>query len=302
MEWNLFARQGLSLERLRSFLLVADAGGMARAAPRQPARQSQLSRQIGELEEFFGQKLTERRGRTIALTAAGRQLAEVVRETLAGLSEVASTAGKAPVPVSLGGGDSVLRWWVLPRIGGAFATGPPASVTLVSLSAAEVIDRLLDARLDLGLVRRAELPRALKGRALGNLEYALYVPRAMLPKRSRADPLELMSALPLALQYSEPELNEPIERATRRAGVALRVALRCETFPQACRALRTGGFAAILPTLARDELDSSPVVEFRLPALREVACRISLAWHPRLERLRPNARPWIDLLEKALRL
>lgn len=124
----------------------------------------------------------------------------------------------------------------------------------------------------------------------------------MLPKAPYADPLRLMAELPLALQYSEPELNEPIERAMRRTGAPLRVALRCETFPQACRALRTGKFATVLPTLARDEVPTTSVVEIRLPLLRTVATRISLAWHPRLDRLRAHVRPWIDLLEKALRL
>lgn len=41
--------KGMSLERLDAFLAVLEAGGIARAAPGQPVRQSQLSRQISEL-------------------------------------------------------------------------------------------------------------------------------------------------------------------------------------------------------------------------------------------------------------
>ena len=52
--------KGLSLERLASFLAVVDARGIARAAPGQPVRQSQLSRQIGELERALGVALFER--------------------------------------------------------------------------------------------------------------------------------------------------------------------------------------------------------------------------------------------------
>ena len=41
----LFAAGGLSLERLRSFLAVAEAGSIAKAAKGDPTRQSQFSRQ-----------------------------------------------------------------------------------------------------------------------------------------------------------------------------------------------------------------------------------------------------------------
>ena len=64
----LFARSGLSLERLRSLIQVADAGGISRAVGDDPARQSLVSRQLKELEEFFEVELTRRDGKRLALT------------------------------------------------------------------------------------------------------------------------------------------------------------------------------------------------------------------------------------------
>ena len=54
---------GVSIDRLKSFLLVAEAGGHARAAPGDPVRQSQLSRQVSELEVALAQELFVRSGR-----------------------------------------------------------------------------------------------------------------------------------------------------------------------------------------------------------------------------------------------
>jgi len=51
---DLFSKGGLSLERLRSFMLMANAGSIAKAVPQDPTRQSQISRQIKELESFSG--------------------------------------------------------------------------------------------------------------------------------------------------------------------------------------------------------------------------------------------------------
>ena len=57
---NLFSEHGLSLERLRTLQLVSEAGSIAAAARGDTTRQSQYSRQLKELEQFFGTTLTRR--------------------------------------------------------------------------------------------------------------------------------------------------------------------------------------------------------------------------------------------------
>ena len=49
---KLFAQSGLSLDRLRALVEVGATGSIVRAAEGDPARQSQYSRQIKELEDF----------------------------------------------------------------------------------------------------------------------------------------------------------------------------------------------------------------------------------------------------------
>ena len=83
---KLFAESGLSLDRLRALVEVGAAGSMVRAAGGDPARQSQYSRQIKELEDFFQAGLVERHGKGIRLTASGRELARISRFFLLGLS------------------------------------------------------------------------------------------------------------------------------------------------------------------------------------------------------------------------
>ena len=66
---RLFSKSGLSLERLRTFCEVATAGGISNAVPDDPTRQSQFSRQLKELEEFFEAKLLIRKRGRFELTA-----------------------------------------------------------------------------------------------------------------------------------------------------------------------------------------------------------------------------------------
>src|SRR5689334_20720757 len=76
---RLFAENGLSLDRLRALLEVGAAGSIVKATGGDPVRQSQYSRQIKELEDFFRVKLVEREGNGTRLTANGRELVRISR-------------------------------------------------------------------------------------------------------------------------------------------------------------------------------------------------------------------------------
>jgi LysR family transcriptional activator of nhaA len=62
----------LNYHHLRYFWVTANEGSMSRAAQRMNVSSSSLSVQIKALEEQLGQPLFERRGKTLALTEAGR--------------------------------------------------------------------------------------------------------------------------------------------------------------------------------------------------------------------------------------
>lgn len=75
--------RNLDLTALRSFVAVADTGGVTRAAAILNLTQSAVSMQLKRLEENLGQGLLDRTGRTIGLTTAGEQLASYGRKILA---------------------------------------------------------------------------------------------------------------------------------------------------------------------------------------------------------------------------
>ena len=77
---DLLSETGISLERLQSFCWVAESGGVTGAAKGNATKQSLYSRQIKELEEFFGAELMRRKGRGIVLTPAGLRLHSIARE------------------------------------------------------------------------------------------------------------------------------------------------------------------------------------------------------------------------------
>tara|TARA_R110002049_G_scaffold10127_7_gene50599 strand:- start:11597 stop:12472 length:876 start_codon:yes stop_codon:yes gene_type:complete len=80
--------RNLDITTLRSFVAVADSGGVTRAAGFLHLTQSAVSMQLKRLEEMLGLSLLDRSGRTIALTASGEQLLVYARRMIALNDEV----------------------------------------------------------------------------------------------------------------------------------------------------------------------------------------------------------------------
>ncbi|KMW56334.1 Transcriptional regulator, LysR family [Candidatus Rhodobacter oscarellae] len=74
--------RNLDLTALRSFVTVAETGGVTRAAGFLNLTQSAVSMQLKRLEESLNLQLLDRSARTIALTAAGEQLLSYAKRML----------------------------------------------------------------------------------------------------------------------------------------------------------------------------------------------------------------------------
>ncbi|MCK8464297.1 LysR family transcriptional regulator [Aliiroseovarius sp. S1339] len=74
--------RNLDLTALRSFVTVADSGGVTRAAGLLHLTQSAVSMQLKRLEESLGRTLLDRSGRGVSLTAEGEQLLGYARRMM----------------------------------------------------------------------------------------------------------------------------------------------------------------------------------------------------------------------------
>ncbi|MFX0541155.1 LysR family transcriptional regulator [Roseovarius sp. S4756] len=80
--------RNLDMTTLRSFVAVADQGGVTRAAQILNLTQSAVSMQLKRLEDLLGLGLLDRSGRRIALTPAGEQMLGYARRLVALNDEV----------------------------------------------------------------------------------------------------------------------------------------------------------------------------------------------------------------------
>jgi DNA-binding transcriptional LysR family regulator len=154
--------------------------------------------------------------------------------------------------------------------------------------------RLSDLRLDLAILREETVIPPLLSAPFARFRYTLFVPRRLAgPART------LPQWLPKVPMIAPPPgwTREQITRAATAAGIKFRIHVEGSSATIAVSALRQGTYAAILPSLAAQELAGMDVAAFQPKFLRDIERRLCIAWHPRMA----DARPIVEQAVEALR-
>ncbi len=291
---RLFAEHGLSLDRLRALLEVGAAGSIVKAAEADPVRQSQYSRQIKELEDFFRTRLIERQGRGTRLTNTGRELARISRFFLLGLSNFQRGCLAEEQAFRIGASATFVREFLLPTLSASAFRKDGTSYATEAANEDEIERRLHDLTLDFGIVARVALSRPLQTRILGQWKLQLWVPAALrLPEPKAARAWEDRQ-LPLALARKE------LDGTSARSRAEYPGCLFTDNFLEARAALETESFAALLPDFLVPGQRTRSFIRVRVPSIDSETFRFHLAWNPRLMRLNPHAAARRDALAEAL--
>lgn len=296
---SLFSERGLSLDRLKVLIEVRDAGSIAQAAPGDPVRQSQYSRQLRELSEFFGCEVAQRRGKILKLTEQGERLAELAREQLRSLEDFRSECKQQSVAFTIGAGDSLIQWLVIPRLGKIIDEFPGTHFATTNLRTNDIVRQLTDCRLDFGIIRKSAIAPGLKSVSLGVVSYVALVPDDFAKQR-KITLRHAIAALPLATQTTDGQFTSGLREIAKTLNVPLVPSLACQSFPQTMAALRSRRFWAIVPELAVRELPSSVAHRLSDPSLQQLDREAMLAWNPRVVRVRPNAAKIVTRLQQVL--
>jgi DNA-binding transcriptional LysR family regulator len=274
---SLFVEDGLSLERLRTLCLVDDAGSLSKAADRQPSRLGLYSRQLKELEKFFGAPLTRRVGQVLQLTDAGQKLAALARGKLEELATFRQTCKELPHDIAIGAPNSIVAWVLMPRLGELRQAIGGAHLTVWTMRMDEIISRIESNQLNVGIVRRGAAFHGLSSCPLFTVRYALFVPET-LAKGMTADNLKnRLKDMPLATSMGG-RFRLDLENAATKAKWTLNIVLSCSSFTHAAQALASGTVAAVLPALMQQELLPGNCSVFSLPFLRGYEQKMRLVW------------------------
>ncbi len=290
---KLFAESGFSLDRLRALLEVGAAGSIVNAARGDPVRQSQYSRQISELEDFFRTRLIERHGKGTRLTPSGRELARISRFFMLGLSNFQRGCLTEEQTFRIGACATFNHQFLIPAISGLSLRKGGARYVSEIATKDEVERRLHDLTLDFGVISQAELSRPLQTKVLGNWKLELWMPSALGLNQSKA-----------AHAFEEGQLPLTVAREMDDLGVTLskrkEALLMCDSFWDCRIALEKNEVAALLPGFLTPGKNVRSLVRVHMPKIDARIFQFHLAWNPRLLRLNPHAARRRDWLANAL--
>ena len=283
---ELLSEGGLSLDRLKNFCAIAEAGGIARVAGGDPAKQSLYSRQVRELEQFFGVELTRRRGKGIEVTEQGRELARQVRAHLQSLTDFKRACVGQPIEFRIASGNSVVEWLLVPNMDKLSAEAPSTRFSFQNMRTADIVKGLKEHSIDFGILRRSAVVAPLRFHSIGQIGYALFAPAAWAQEKENAT--TVLKQRPVAISAGG-EFNKRFQECCEKAKLAPNLRFSCASFTQVAELVRAGHAVALLPEMAEANLRESGVRRLEFAPMRAYRREIGIVWHPRLVSIRPQS-------------
>lgn len=288
---NLFSKRGVSLERLKTFLEVAQAGSIVGAAGGDCVRQSQYSRQIKELEEFFGTALADRRGKFLRITPAGKKLANIISHSFSGLSDLKNECSRTRYAFSIGGMDSVLEWVVGPLISRAASKNIKWTFSFERLRNVYSYSKLLNMQLDMAVITKdAVASDIISFKEMGRLSYSVYIHKKNIGKISckRGEEAKfILETFPAVSLIDEYDFSKLLKSQFEAFSITPNIVLKVHTFQFALKLIESGDYVGILPKAAESDM-SENVAGFSAPFLKTLDQKIVLAWNRRVMAIRPE--------------
>lgn len=220
------------------------------------------------------------------LTDVGQQLARLTRAHLIGLADFQRTAQNLPQSISIGSGNSVIEWILMPRMAELNKALPKARFECISDRTRVIVSQLLDLTLDIGIIRYDAVQRPLKSAPLTSVTYSLFVPKTLSPELNAENIRRRLAQIPLATSMGG-TFRDTLELGAGKLDWPLDIVMSCSSFTQAARLVLAGNYGGVLPGIARVDFDPSRVVEIPLPFLKGYSRKLCVAWNPRLVEVRP---------------
>ena len=243
----------MELTQLESFLRVAEAGSVSRAADTLYLTQPGVTKQIRALERELGVVLFDRTRRGMQLTPSGHALLDYARRSLGLLEECREVLQDlecgATGRLVLGAGVTTSIFH-LPRWLRAFqGEHPGVDVVVRTGRSREVAALVLDREIDLGLITSPSRHPDIVEVELYDEEIVLVTPcrHPLADKRVQA---EEMGSAPLILFPRHTGFREYVDRALAEAGVRARVKMESDSAEAIKSFVEVGLGVAFLPAAA----------------------------------------------------
>ncbi|QTF06582.1 LysR family transcriptional regulator [Brenneria izadpanahii] len=249
----------MQLRALRYFNEVAQCVSLRKAATRLYVTPSAVSRQIEQLEHFYGASLIERNPRGIRLTREGEFLAQAINATLRELDHVkehiANSQGVVAGTIRMFVSEGLISSMLAPVLAKFSQQYPKVQFQIETGSAPRIADAFRAGEADIGLTFYMPPCAEIEVTHHCDLWHRVLVPQGHPFTGRHSITIKDLAGQPLAIPNSTFSTRQIIEAAARKEGVRLNVAYTTSSVEvQKCLA-RTGIALLVLPQAARQDRD-----------------------------------------------
>lgn len=261
-----------------------------------------------KLEKLFHCKIRKQGSNPVELTPEGHELAAIALSYYRELEEFDRKCQELAQRISIGAGDSVMNWVVLPALKALLADKIEYAFCVRMGGTRGLLKLLNSSQLDFAIVpANAKLQPKWDFETIGIYEYCLCIERDAFP--GSVPTLAELSSLDFALIQNHWGLD--FEKVLKKAGVRPNVKVMCETFTHVASLVRHSSFVGILPTSTMPSFPQETYYRDRPGFMRGCDRKINLVWsindnnrtrieatcHPLLVKLREELKSKQNALE-----
>lgn len=286
-----------SLNDIRAFVAVVEAGSFSDAARRLGLSQPAVSQRVRNFENSCGIRLLDRRAGTM-LTAAGREIFNRARLVLARAAELDTTAadlrGLRAGRISLGYATPA---FAIPLIARFRADYPGVVFDYHYGNTGQLFDGLRQCRLDVAVTSLLAVPQDLVARKIGSQRLMLCVPVGHAIAQGASVSMTQLTDMPLLLREPGSMTRALVEQVCTRLSISLHFATIMPTREAVKEAVASGlGLGFVLggefggdPRLVALELVDAPE-----PVGVYLLCHSEAADLPAVDSLLKQAEQWFE--------
>jgi len=280
----------MDFDHLITFLEIAKQGSFSRAGQKLYRSQPAVSAQIRQLEQEYGQKLFDRVGKSVRLTAAGETLLEYAGKLLTlrneSLRAVADQSSSPHGTLAIGANEATCLY-VLPDIFAEYHRRfPGVQISIYRNFSHKVLEKVEDGTVDVGIVTMPVKSPSLK-------VHAIFRDRLMLMV-SPSNPLARAKGVTLSEIADQPQIlpktgytRQLFDKLFRPYRSKLRVTMELASVGMIKRFVAAGlGVSIISESFAKDEVRSG---EAKLIPISDVQLTRELGLVYRRDRTLPRA-------------
>ena len=292
---RLINQKNFSLDRLATFCELLDAGSIGDATRFDSSRQSKFSRQVKELESFFGKEdlLLDRRTKPHRATEKGLQLYNAVRPCLTALDDFVASCNKEESDrIVFGAGESLIQWLLIPEVRPKLRDELPEAVVIFkNLQSKPIISSLQKGEIDIGFVKKEDVPKDLECTKSMLLGYRLFVPKEFRAKLKSPVNLRQLGDLPVALIEGTGKHRSKINLLSKEAGTKLNVVTECSSSTQLALLVNRKECCVILPSFAAGDqygqVNPQTTDDYTISGFKKLERKMCFAWNPKRTKIRP---------------